>query len=960
MHRDTPQCRRFRGFEALESRLALSVVSWDGGGDGARWNDPLNWDSDGLPGASDDVIIDVAADPSIVLDGASASVQSAQIHERITFGNNTKLTIAAASDFYADVTMAPSSGLQGTGAATFHAALGVTSAVFYGPGPVTVASTGNLVTAGFITMLASLDIEGQTHWGALKLTLSSGRTITSRGDFIADSGSTMEVVSSGGQSSFVSEGTFTKLGAGAMVFTTGSNKVSFNSSGPVDVQAGTLTLDGPGTYSGPMTISAGAALRLLDQHQLSAGSSITGDGALAVGKVDLDVPVHVGRLEVVTGTAKVLTADFSVAGDVLIDGGFLQVDTDTTLQTLSLISSGLSGSGVLTIGQAMLWERGDMSGDGSTVLASGATLTIASTSDLLGLRRVLVNNGLIDWQDGHFGDGSTHQIENYGTVLARPTMSGDGPGIRNYAEFRKQGAGVARFEHPVENHGTFAVEEGALELAGGGGSTAPITVAGPASLLIDELLFTLPEGADITGAGALAFRGAAHQQVYAAIAVHDLLFSGFVECFGPVTTETGLFVQGGEAAFRAAASFGDNLPLHVTGGPVDLGDNTLRCSSGEIKGTIVTSGEIEITGEVTWHYLEISGGGLLRINEGAALSLPGDNRRTLGVDVENRGTISWSANHLVFVDAIIDNHGVFEIDNAIIVVTEGNGAVINRGVLRKLGPDGAGIGAGGDSVLFTNLGEVIVQGGTLHFQNATNFDEPAGVLTGGVWSVFGPGELGFHDAPIKTIAPGTAVSMSGPGATIVGMQGIEAIDGSLALLNDASVHASPASGVVTQSGLLELGISAELTVSGGFVQTPTAHLVVWFEHNHPVHGFGRLIADSVAVDGDFTAVALGGYLPPEGTMHEFVQAPSVTGTFDTATLPDAAPGDRWALRYDPDGITLLHTDFADQNLDGQVSTLDFLAYLNLWASGDSGADANGDGSVNVLDFLFWLNAFNDG
>ena len=46
---------------------------------------------------------------------------------------------------------------------------------------------------------------------------------------------------------------------------------------------------------------------------------------------------------------------------------------------------------------------------------------------------------------------------------------------------------------------------------------------------------------------------------------------------------------------------------------------------------------------------------------------------------------------------------------------------------------------------------------------------------------------------------------------------------------------------------------------------------------------------------------------------------------------------------------------ADLNGDGDVDTLDFLAYLNAWASGDSAADWNGDGRVDTLDFLAFLN-----
>lgn len=46
---------------------------------------------------------------------------------------------------------------------------------------------------------------------------------------------------------------------------------------------------------------------------------------------------------------------------------------------------------------------------------------------------------------------------------------------------------------------------------------------------------------------------------------------------------------------------------------------------------------------------------------------------------------------------------------------------------------------------------------------------------------------------------------------------------------------------------------------------------------------------------------------------------------------------------------------ADLNGDGEVNTQDFIAFLNLWSNGDSGADWNGDGNVNTVDFVAFLN-----
>ncbi len=51
---------------------------------------------------------------------------------------------------------------------------------------------------------------------------------------------------------------------------------------------------------------------------------------------------------------------------------------------------------------------------------------------------------------------------------------------------------------------------------------------------------------------------------------------------------------------------------------------------------------------------------------------------------------------------------------------------------------------------------------------------------------------------------------------------------------------------------------------------------------------------------------------------------------------------------------------SDWNLDGDVNTLDFIAFLNQWSDGHPDADFNGDGIVNTADLLAYLNAYNEG
>jgi hypothetical protein len=51
---------------------------------------------------------------------------------------------------------------------------------------------------------------------------------------------------------------------------------------------------------------------------------------------------------------------------------------------------------------------------------------------------------------------------------------------------------------------------------------------------------------------------------------------------------------------------------------------------------------------------------------------------------------------------------------------------------------------------------------------------------------------------------------------------------------------------------------------------------------------------------------------------------------------------------------------ADFNADGQVNTLDVLAFLNAWSAGEPAADFNADGQINTLDVLAFLNAWSAG
>lgn len=120
------------------------------------------------------------------------------------------------------------------------------------------------------------------------------------------------------------------------------------------------------------------------------------------------------------------------------------------------------------------------------------------------------------------------------------------------------------------------------------------------------------------------------------------------------------------------------------------------------------------------------------------------------------------------------------------------------------------------------------------------------------------------------------------------------------------------------------------------------------------HADLHLTAASPCIDAaDNTAV-------PAGVALDFDGLPRFVDDPDTADT--GIPGNGHAGVVDMGAFEWQVEDPcpADFNGDGSVNTLDVLAFLNAWSSGDSAADFNHDGTVNTLDVLAFLNAWSAG
>jgi hypothetical protein len=89
---------RLGAFESLEQRILLSAVAWTGAGDGKSWNDAQNWSTRTIPGASDDVTIDLTNSQTIIYSSASGNTTIGSLNGSDPFSiTGGSLTVTANS-----------------------------------------------------------------------------------------------------------------------------------------------------------------------------------------------------------------------------------------------------------------------------------------------------------------------------------------------------------------------------------------------------------------------------------------------------------------------------------------------------------------------------------------------------------------------------------------------------------------------------------------------------------------------------------------------------------------------------------------------------------------------------------------------------------------------------------------------------------------------------------------------
>lgn len=167
----------------FEWTFHISLVSWDGGGDGVSWQDPLNWSTDSLPQPFDFVFIDAEAETVISHSQGSSIIHSLESREPLVVANSS-LTVEDGMASIRPVTFDGGTGIiTGDLAAPDLSLLNASTLTHRGSRvadgtaiiPQLEIETGTLT----VDATSSIDVSGQGYLGGMEgdNTSRAGRTL---------------------------------------------------------------------------------------------------------------------------------------------------------------------------------------------------------------------------------------------------------------------------------------------------------------------------------------------------------------------------------------------------------------------------------------------------------------------------------------------------------------------------------------------------------------------------------------------------------------------------------------------------------------------------------------------------------------------------------------------------------------------------------------------------------------
>ncbi|RKX31542.1 MAG: hypothetical protein DRP71_13300 [Verrucomicrobia bacterium] len=371
--------------------LSTSPVTWDGGGDGSSWTDPLNWDSSAVPGAEDDLIFPALSGPYAVDINTSATVNSVRLTEKVTVNFDLGGTTAGGSaDQYDQLKVTHGITL---GESTLEVTLtnGFTPSLGDAFTLINHGSRSGFFGAEILPTLPEglswhLNYGGTRPNGSANIILKvvPTPTVTWNGDGDGMSWSDPANWSDNTLPGTDADVLLPDLGESYTVTSTDTltiNSLTLKTGAHLTVGSGLLTC------SGEVNVTAGSILR---QHggnmQVDGRFSVLGYGYFSVGK---------GTFTLAETATMRLEANSSPS---ILTNGLLQVDGTLTVDALSLTLHGgtLQVDNIVDGTGKIYWKSGTLTGSGTLNLTDTGYLDIVSNGAAI-LSGNLTNEGNITW-----------------------------------------------------------------------------------------------------------------------------------------------------------------------------------------------------------------------------------------------------------------------------------------------------------------------------------------------------------------------------------------------------------------------------------------------------------------------------------------------------------------------------------------------------------------------------------
>ena len=479
--------------EALEPRMLLATVTWDGGAGTDSWHDAMNWSGDVLPGPLDDVVIDVAGEQTIEFTTGITAVKSLDNAESLELFGGT---------LFVNENWIQRGVLTMTGGTADGAADLVVKAGLDWSGGTIKGQRTIIEAAAFAAISDNVFLEsvlksfGVLSWTGGNIAFHDG-TINNQGFMtVSTDGAALD---HGGINVIGNNANMTRQNAGGTDTQTTFN-VPLTGAGSLALASGNLRLNASSEFFGDVIVQAGTLFRLFGQaSRFALPSSISGDGIVSfAGGINHEIKAALDfqELSVVNGAQVSLAQQTGTIARLDLDGSLTDVGGLTISERIRIFDGQMSGGGPLTIADDALMLL-DLDGAFAQVIDVDNHGTLVLDQGTWILRNVSVDNHAeMFLRSGTITPSNVNsksEIENHsGAVITKHTP--DSVSILGFAFNKKV---------TVDNHGLIRTLEGMLTIDGGGTSHADgsIIAAAGATLQFKNRTFLIQ--GDVGGGGAV-------------------------------------------------------------------------------------------------------------------------------------------------------------------------------------------------------------------------------------------------------------------------------------------------------------------------------------------------------------------------------------------------------------------------------------------------------------------------